>query len=117
MIGTGMVMSVFITMQLLNLSLGLHSVQMMEDWRPVLSGVWSYFFPLKVLLQGSLILHFLIALYSLYHRNTLKVPAYDMVQMVAGVMIIPLLGMHVFGLMAVKNLGLEPTYMVVLGQF
>lgn len=117
MIGTGMVMFVFITMHLANLSLGLISVQAMEDWRPVLSGVWSDYAVMKYLLQGSLILHFLLALYSLFWRNTLKVPPYDMAQMIAGILIIPLLGMHVFGVMAIKNLGLEPTYMIVLGQF
>ncbi len=117
MIGTGMVMFVFITMHLANLTLGLVSLQTMEDWRPTLSGVWSNFAVLKYLLQGSLVVHFLLALYSLYHRNTLKVPPYDMAQMVAGVLIIPLLGMHVFGVMAIRGLGLEPTYMVVLGQF
>jgi adenylate cyclase len=40
-----------------------------------------------------------------------------MAQMVAGVLIIPLLGLHVFGVMALRDLGLEPTYMIVLGQF
>lgn len=116
MIVTGMILFVFITMHLINLSLGLHSVQMMEDWRWALSGIWSSL-PLKIALQGSLVLHFIVALYSLYWRNTLKVPAYDMAQMIAGIMIIPLLGLHVFGVMAVKDLGLEPTYMLVLGQF
>lgn len=117
MIGTGMVMFVFITMHLINLALGMSSVQTMEDWRPVLSGVWSDFVVLKYLLQASLVVHFLLALYSLFWRNTLKVPAYDMSQMIAGILIIPLLGMHVFRVMAVKDLGLEPTYMIVLGQF
>lgn len=117
MIGTGMVMFVFITMHLTNLSLGLFSVQMMEDWRWALSGVWSSFLPLKILLQASLIVHFLLALVSLYMRNTLKVPAYDMAQMIAGILIIPLLGRHVFGVMAVHDLGMEPTYMLLLGQF
>ena len=116
MISTGLVMFVFITMHLLNLSLGLISVEVMEAWRGTLSGVWS-FLPLKVLLQLSLLLHFALALASLYLRNTLKVPAYDTVQMIAGVMIIPLLGQHVFGIMAVGELGLEPTYPLVLGQF
>lgn len=117
MIGTGMIMFVFITMHLANLSLGLISLQTMEDWRPVLSGVWSDFFVLKVLLQASLVLHFALALYSLFWRNTLKVPAYDMAQMIAGILIIPLLGLHVFGIIAVRDLGLEPTYMLVLSQF
>jgi adenylate cyclase len=117
MIVTGMVMFVFISMHLANLALGLISLQTMEDWRGALSGVWSDYAVLKFLLQVSLILHFIVALISLYLRNTLKVPAYDMLQMIAGVFIIPLLGLHVFGVMAVKELGLEPTYALVLGQF
>lgn len=117
MIGTGLVMFVFITMHLMNLALGLISVQLMEDWRWALSGIWSSVLPLKILLQLSLILHFALALVSLYWRNTLRVPAYDMAQMAAGVLIIPLLAGHVFGIMAVKELGLEPTYALVLGQF
>ena len=117
MIATGLVMFVFITMHLSNLALGLISVQLMEDWRWALSGVWTSVLPLKILLQVSLVLHFALALVSLYLRNTLRVPAYDMAQMVAGVLIIPLLAGHVFGIMAVKDLGLEPTYTLVLGQF
>ncbi|WP_171180863.1 2Fe-2S iron-sulfur cluster-binding protein [Ruegeria sp. HKCCD8929] len=117
MIGTGMVMFVFITMHLANLAIGLVSVQAMEDWRWTLSGVWSTFLPLKILLQVSLVVHFLIALVSLYMRNTLKVPAYDMAQMAAGVLIIPLLGTHVFGVMALRELGLVPTYPILLNNF
>ena len=117
MIATGLVMFVFITMHLSNLALGLISVQLMEDWRWALSGVWTSVPPLKLLLQVSLLLHFALALWSLYLRNTLRVPAYDMAQMVAGVLIIPLLSGHVFGIMAVKDLGLEPTYTLVLSQF
>ncbi|MEP0962455.1 MAG: 2Fe-2S iron-sulfur cluster-binding protein [Roseobacter sp.] len=117
MINTGLVMFVFITMHLANLSLGLFSVQVMEDWRWALSGVWSSVPPLRYLLITALFVHFFLALYSLYWRNTLKIPAYDMAQMIAGVLIIPLLGKHVFGVMALKDLGLEPTYMMVLGHF
>lgn len=117
MICTGLVMFVFVTMHLINLALGLISVRVMEDWRWALSGVWSSVLPLKVLLQGSLLLHFLLALVSLYWRNTLRIPTYDLVQLAAGILIIPLLAMHVFGVMAVKELGLEPTYSLVLGQF
>lgn len=117
MIGTGLVMFVFVTMHLTNLALGLVSIEVMEDWRWLLSGIWSSFLPLKILLQVSLVVHFLLALFSLYLRNTLRVPAYDMAQMVAGILIIPLLAAHVFGVMAAKDLGLEPTYTLVLGQF
>lgn len=117
MIATGLVMFVFVTMHLTNLALGLISIQVMEDWRWLLSGVWSSVLPLKILLQVSLVLHFLLALVSLYWRNTLRIPAYDMAQMLAGILIIPLLAAHVFGVMAAKQLGLEPTYALVLSQF
>lgn len=117
MIGTGMVMFVFITMHLANLSIGLVSLQAMEDWRWVLSGVWSTFEPLEILLKLSLVLHFLTALVSLYLRNTLKIPAYDMAQLIAGILIIPLLGAHVFGVMAIRELGLIPTYTLLLDNF
>ncbi|MEL6417396.1 MAG: hypothetical protein AAFQ55_02085, partial [Pseudomonadota bacterium] len=117
MIGTGLIMFTFISMHLANLSLGLFSVQLMEDWRWMLSGVWTSFPPLKLALQLSLVVHFLLALLSLYLRNTMRVPTYDMAQMIAGVMIVPLLATHVFGVMATKELGLEPTYTLILGQF
>ena len=117
MIFTGLVMFLFISMHLANLALGLVSVQLMEDWRWALSGIWSSVLPLKILLQLSLLVHFLLALISLYWRNTLKVPAYDMAQMIAGILIIPLLAPHVFGVMAVDQIGLEPTYALLLGQF
>ncbi len=116
MIITGMVLFVFITMHLSNLALGLHSIQLMEDWRFALSGVWQTL-PLRILFQASLLIHFIVALYSLYRRNTLRIPAYDMAQLVAGVLIVPLMGIHVFGVMAVKDLGLEPTYYLVLSTF
>lgn len=117
MIATGLVLFTFISMHLANLSLGLISVQLMEDWRWALSGIWSSFLPLKIALNLSLMVHFLLALLSLFLRNTLRVPAYDMAQMIAGVMIIPLLAPHVFGVMAAEELGLEPTYALVLSQF
>ena len=117
MIFTGLVMFVFVTMHLTNLALGLISVRVMEDWRWALSGVWSSVPPLKILLQVSLVVHFFLALVSLYWRNTLRIPTYDLVQLGAGILIIPLLAMHVFGVMAVEELGLEPTYALVLGQF
>lgn len=117
MIATGMVMFLFISMHLANLALGLVSVQLMEDWRWALTGIWTSFPPLKLVLMVSLVLHFLMALLSIFYRNTLRIPAYDMAQLVAGVMIIPLLAPHVFGVMAAEQLGLETTYILVLNQF
>lgn len=58
-----------------------------------------------------------MALLSLYLRNTLRVPAYDLAQMIAGVMIIPLLAPHVFAVMAAEELGLHANYALVLNQF
>lgn len=116
MISTGLILFAFITCHLTNLILGLHSVALMDKWRWALSGLWTG--PgFRQLLVTALSLHFLTALVSLYHRNTLRLPAYDMAQMVAGVLIIPLLAPHVFGIMAYSDLGLEPTYDLVLRFF
>lgn len=116
MIVTGLVLFAFITSHLVNLMLGLHSVARMDAWRWALTGIWSK--PgLSQLLTVSLFLHFAMALVSLYYRNTLRLPAYDMAQMIAGIFIIPLLAPHVFGVMAYKELGLVPTYDLLLRYF
>lgn len=116
MISTGLILFAFITCHLTNLILGLHSVALMDKWRWVLSGLWTG--PgFRQLLVFAMTLHFLTALVSLYYRNTLRLPAYDLAQMVAGILIIPLLAPHVFGIMAYADLGLVATYDLVLRFF
>ncbi|WP_069300750.1 2Fe-2S iron-sulfur cluster-binding protein [Neptunicoccus sediminis] len=116
MIGSGLVMFAFLTCHLTNLALGLHSVALMDSWRWALSGLWTG--PvMRVVLGTALVLHFSMALVTIYCRNTLRLPSYDMAQLVAGVLIVPLLAPHVFGIMAYHPLGLVPTYDLVLRYF
>ncbi|PLS22460.1 2Fe-2S iron-sulfur cluster-binding protein [Neptunicoccus cionae] len=116
MIGSGLVMFAFITCHLANLALGLHSVALMDDWRWALSGLWTG--PvMRIVLGIALLVHFISALLSIYLRNTLRIPAYDMAQLVAGILIVPLLAPHVFGIMTYHPMGLVPTYDVVLRFF
>ncbi|MBR9863380.1 MAG: 2Fe-2S iron-sulfur cluster binding domain-containing protein [Rhodobacteraceae bacterium] len=116
MIGSGLVLFAFITCHLVNLALGLHSVALMDQWRWVLSGLWTG--PvMRIVLAVALLVHFISALVSIYLRNTLRIPAYDMAQLVAGILIVPLLAPHVFGIMAYPALGLVATYDLVLRFF
>ncbi|GGA07652.1 2Fe-2S iron-sulfur cluster-binding protein [Neptunicoccus cionae] len=116
MIGSGLVLFAFLTCHLANLSLGLHSVALMDEWRWALSGLWTG--PvMRLVLATALVLHFATALVSIYWRNTLRLPVYDMAQLVAGVLIVPLLAPHAFGIMAYDPLGLVPTYDLVLRYF
>lgn len=116
MIGSGLVLFAFLTCHLTNLALGLHSVALMDKWRWALSGLWTG--PvMRILLGSALVLHFSMALVTIYCRNTLRLAPYDMAQLVAGVLIVPLLAPHVFGIMAYHPLGLVPTYDLVLRYF
>jgi adenylate cyclase len=116
MIVTGLILFAFITSHLVNLTLGLISVDVMDNWRWLLSGLWTG--PVfSQVLTLALALHFVGALISLYYRNTLRIPTYDMAQMVAGLAIVPLLAPHVFGVMAYQEMGLVPTYNLLLGFY
>ena len=103
LIVTGLVLYAFITSHLVNLMLGLHSIAAMDAWRPWLTAFWTG--PLRPFLMLSLVLHFGLALWQLYLRNTLRIPTYDAVQLLAGLLIIPLLAPHVTGVIAAYAIG------------
>ena len=48
-----------------------------------------------LLIYGSLLIYFGLALMSLYRRSTLSIPAWELAQRVMGLSIIPLLAGHV----------------------
>lgn len=116
LIVSGSLLYLFITCHLVNLSLGMHSVRLMDDWRPLLTGPWTAP-PLSGLLVLSLLAHFLLALLSICKRNTLRLGPYDMVQLLCGLIVVPLLAPHVTGVIAATALGAEPSYAFLLPYF
>lgn len=115
LISTGLVLYAFITMHLVNLMLGLKSVAMMDAWAPWLTGIWSG--QLSIVLLLCLVVHFGLALWQFYLRNTLRVPTYDLVQMAAGLLIVPLLAPHVTGSIAAGAIGAQVSYAYLLPFF
>jgi adenylate cyclase len=93
---TGLVVASFVVGHFLNHSLGVVSIEAMDRLRFVLASWWRS--PVgSVLLYGSLLTHFLLALVSLYRRSTLRMPFWEAAQLVLGLLIPPLLIGHIVG--------------------
>ena len=91
---TGLILSVYITLHLSNHALGLVSLDAMESMRKAITPFWRSWFG-GLLIYGSLLTHFCLALMSLYRRSSLRMPAWEFYQMVLGLSIVPLLAGHV----------------------
>src|SRR3954468_17732077 len=93
-LATGLIVACFIVGHFLNHSLGVVSIDAMDRVRAVLASWWRSP-PGTVLLYGSLLTHFALALVSLYRRSTLRMPVWEAAQLVLGFAIPPLLIAHV----------------------
>lgn len=113
-LATGLVLFAYVTTHLLNHALGLIDLEAMEAGRRWFLGLWRN--PLgTVLLVGSLATHFALALWALYRRRQLKMPAGEAAQLVLGVSIPLLLLGHMIGTRGSHELaGTEDTYTWVL---
>jgi adenylate cyclase len=95
-LATGLVIAGFVVPHFLNHAFGVVSFEAMDRVRAGLA-LWWRSPPGTVLLYGSLLIHFLLALASLYRRTTLRMPAWEAAQLVLGLAIPPLLIGHVVG--------------------
>ena len=93
-ITTGLILSTYIIIHLSNHTLGLVSLEAMESMRKVVTPVWRSWFG-GLLIYGSLLTHFALALMSLYRRTTLRMPVWEFAQLLLGLSIVPLLAGHV----------------------
>lgn len=93
-ITTGLILACYITIHLSNHILGLVSLEAMENMRKFVAPFWRSWFG-GLLIYGSLLTHFALALVSLYRRRTLSTPAWELAQLLLGLSIIPLLASHV----------------------
>jgi len=111
---TGIILFVFVATHLLNMAVGLVSVEALDTARGYFTLPWSNpagFF----LLVGSMMVHGLLGLVAIYWRNTLQMTRYDLVQSISALLIIPLLASHVLGVTLAANMfSTEPTYQSVL---
>lgn len=80
---TGACLGFFLLTHFSNHALGLISVETMEDARRIFNMIWRSW-PGTVLLYGSLLVHFVLALESLYRRQTLRMPAREALKIIFG---------------------------------
>jgi adenylate cyclase len=95
-LASGLVLLAYLATHFANHALGLVSLDQMEDGREWFLLLWRN--PLgTAALYGSLIVHGLLAFWSLYRRRTLRMPAWEAAQLALGLAIPPLLVSHIVG--------------------
>ncbi|WP_428425860.1 adenylate/guanylate cyclase domain-containing protein [Pararhizobium sp.] len=80
---TGACLGLFLLTHFSNHALGLISVETMEAARRIFNFLWRSW-PGTVLLYGSLLVHFVLALESLYRRQTLRMPMREALKIIFG---------------------------------
>ncbi len=87
-------MLAYVTMHLLNHAVGLVSLPAMEMVLAEVFRIWSNP-PAQALLYGSFLVHYILALWALWERRTLRLQAGELIQVVLGFAIPILLAHHV----------------------
>ena len=80
---SGLVMHAYVTMHLLNHAVGLVSLEAMENVLWYISRIWTNRLA-QLLLYGSFLVHYALALYALWQRRTLRLRASELSQVVLG---------------------------------
>ena len=93
---TGLIVALFVVGHFSNHSLGVVSIEAMDRMR-AMGAMWWRSPVGTVLLYGSLLTHFGLALVSLYRRTTLRMPVWEAAQLVLGLAIPPLIIGHIVG--------------------
>lgn len=111
---TGIILFVYVTTHLLNHMLGLISYQMMEEGRHWFLALWRN--PIgSLLLTGSLLIHFALAMWAIYERRNLRYSIGEAAQLALGIAIPLLLALHVVGTRGAHlQFGTEDNYAYVL---
>ena len=94
---SGLVMLTYVTMHLVNHTLGLVSIAAMGwalTW--VVFPIWS-FPPMQAALYGAFLVHYALALWALWQRRTLRLRAGEFLQLALGFLIPVLVARHVVG--------------------
>jgi adenylate cyclase len=113
-LGAGLILLAYLATHLLNHALGIVSLAAMEAGRLWFLLLWRHPFA-TALLYAALVAHALLGLWALYRRRTLRMPAWEAVQLVLGLAIVPILTSHIVGNRLAHELyGIDDTYARVL---
>jgi len=108
------VLLTYLATHFINHSLGLISLDAMEAGRVWFLALWRN--PVAtVLLYGSLIIHISLAFYSLYRRWHLRMPRWEALQLVLGLLIPLFLAAHIAGTrLAHELVGVKDSYSLIV---
>ena len=111
---TGLILFFYVLTHSLNHALGLISLSAMEAGRIPFLAFWR-FKPIEVALLLAVALHLAIGLRALYRRKSLRMPRLEAAQLVLGLLVPPLILLHVIGTVVSHDLyGLDDRYAYVL---
>jgi adenylate cyclase len=91
---SGSILFVYVALHLVNHSLGLISLQAAADALLWLRAIWRSI-PGTIALYGALAVHGVLALWAIYQRRRLRMPAGEWARLILGLAIVPLMALHV----------------------
>jgi adenylate cyclase len=109
-LATGLILFAFLLTHFLNHALGLISLAAMESGRRPFLALWRG--PVgTVVLYTALATHLGLAFWSVYRRRSLRMPAWEATQLIVGLLIPPLLAIHIIGTRLANAIyGTDDTY-------
>jgi adenylate cyclase len=116
-LGSGLVLFTYVSAHLVNHSLGNISLAWAEQGLLVHKFIWQSL-PGTTVLYGAFILHFLLGLYALYERRMVHWTGSELLQLLLGLAVPPLLVNHLAGTrIAFAAYGIDKGYAQVLYSF
>ena len=116
-LGCGLVLYFYLLTHFTNHALGLISLDAMASGREWFLALWRNSLG-TVALYGALIVHWLLGLWLIYRRRTLRMPVWEATQIFLGLAVPPLLASHVVGTRLANSLfGVEDSYTRLLLTF
>ncbi|RST87129.1 (2Fe-2S)-binding protein [Aquibium carbonis] len=113
---SGLVLFTYVAMHLVNVAFGLSSIEAMDAARPYFMGLWTN--PLgSLVLMAAFLAHFSLGLAAIYQRNTLRMSRTDAVQILASLLVVPLLTPHVVGTALAARYGIAPSFASLIPYF
>jgi adenylate cyclase len=90
------VLLLYVTMHLINHAFGLVSLRVLEQSRQWFVFIWQN--PIgQIALYGALLVHFSLAMWSVFRRRALRLSFWEWVQLALGASIVPMAAVHVSG--------------------
>lgn len=109
---SGLYLLGYVTCHLLNLGLGVISVDLMDQARPYLSGLWTEGM-LGYVMLCALLVHYLIGLWAIFTRPSISGTSQDIVQALSGLAVLPLLATHAVGVAMLQRSGVAVDYVFI----